>query len=258
MVPSSFALTKWYLDCLDRDNRLVILYWASLQWRRLRVVWSSVVRHAPGDRVIARSSVRACDPPVHDGAATRWLAPRLGCAAELAAGVPRMAPQELAPGVTWTCVSPAANATIRLGSEVFRGTGYAEVMNLNVMPWTLGIRHLRWGRWISDDTARSVVWIDWNHEAGTRWVFLDGRTAGGTELDDTGVRWRGGSLTLDDANVAIDRGLGATVRRIPALRAVAPRWLVGGHEVRSTRAGVLRDGAAQIHGTAVDETVDFG
>ena len=44
MTSGSFAFTKWYIDCLDEEGRLVILYWASLEWRRLRFTWQSVVR----------------------------------------------------------------------------------------------------------------------------------------------------------------------------------------------------------------------
>ncbi len=66
------------------------------------------------------------------------------------------------------------------------------------------------------------------------------------------------TLSLGAPTVLVDRSIGATIRRIPALRALVPKWLIAGHEVRRTRSGVLRDGMNEIRGTAVDETVEFG
>lgn len=258
MASGSFAFTKWYIDCLDRDGRLIILYWASLKWRRLLLTWHSVTRCDPGARVWARSSVRACEPPVPSGASIRWASTPLKIAVAMTASGNSIAAQELADGVSWACPAPAARVTVQLGDTAFRGTGYAEVMQLRVPPWTLGIRRLRWGRWISDDTARSVVWIEWNGVADRRWVFRDGTSEAAAKLEERMVTAGPATVALGEAQVVVDRGLGGTLGRVPAVRAVAPRWLLGGHEVRRTRAGVLREGRAETRGTAVDEIVDFG
>jgi len=254
----SFALTKWYIDCLDREGRLTILYWASLEWRRFRLTWHSVSICAPGEPVKTRSSVVACAPPVSSASSVTWNSARLKCEVELTRGVSGIAEQELAPGVSWTCVAPAARATIRLDDTVVRGTGYAEVIRLTTPPWKVGIRELRWGRWISDDATRSVVWIAWAGDADKRWAFLDGKAATSAALEERSISAGDATLALDAPTVLVDRGLAKTIGKVPGLRAAVPRWLSGGHEQRRTRAGILREGRAVFRGSAVDEVVSFG
>ena len=257
MTPGSFAFTKWYIDCLDEEGRLVILYWASLKWRRLRLTWHSVVRCEPGARAQARSTVLPCAAPVQSPGEVRWKSERLDCEVHLAGGARGIATQHLADGVSWTAVAPGARARVRLGDSEFSGTGYAEHIELRVAPWTIGLHRLRWGRWISGDATRSAVWIEWNDSPNTRWVFLDGARVDAT-LDDMSVAAPGATLTLDTPHVVVDRSLGAAINRIPALRAVAPSWLVAGSEERRTRTGTLRESGDVTRGSAVDEVVNFG
>ena len=258
MTRGSFAFTKWYIDCLDATGGLVILYWTSLEWRRLRLSWHSVTYSVPGAAPRTRSSIVACEPPIAVAGSIRWNSTRLRCEADLHVGVDAIATQELAPGVFWTCAVPAARATIRLGNTVFRGTGYAEHIRLQVPPWQLGIRRLRWGRWIGDGAARSVVWIEWNGDTDRRWVFLDGRAAHGSRIDEHAVVSGNASLALEPGHVVIDRRVGAAIGRIAALRAISPRWLMAARETRRTRVGTLSDGETETRGTAVDEVVEFG
>lgn len=257
MTRGAFAFTKWYLDCLDEEGRLLILYWATLEWRRLKLTWHSVARCEPGAQVQTRSSVRPCAAPVQSPGVVRWKSEVLDCEVELVGGGSGIATQQLADGVAWTAVAPGSHARVRLGDTEFHGTGYAEHFTLRVAPWTLGLHQLRWGRWISSDATRSAVWIQWNGSPDTQWVFLDGARANAT-VDDDSVTASGATLALDPPRVVVDRSLGATVNRIPALRAVAPRWLVAGKEERRTRPGTLREGRTETQGTAVDEVVDFG
>lgn len=258
MTPASFAFTKWYIDCLDREGRLVIVYWTSLDWRRLRLTWHSVIRCVPGAPVRARSSVAPCPPPTQSANTIHWGSSRLDCDIQLDGVGHGIAPQRLADGLTWSCAAPGARTTVRLGDSIFRGTGYAELIELRVPPWQLGIEQLRWGRWIGDDAATSLVWIEWNADKSNRWVFIGNQRAKTAGISEAAVFADDATLTLDAPTVVIDRGLGHTINRIPALRAVAPRWLVGGREERRTRAGTLRRGAIEMHGTAVDEIVEFG
>lgn len=235
----------------------MILYWASLEWRRLRLTWHSVSSCEAGAHVLTRSSVVPSAPPVATAASVTWKSARLNCEVELAPGVGSIPRQELAPGVSWTCVAPAARATVRLDDAVIRGTGYAEVIELRTPPWKIGLQQLRWGRWISDDAARSVVWIAWKGDADRRWVFLDDNAAAGTVSEDS-VNAGSATLALDAPSIIMNRGLKQTIGKIAALSAVAPRWLLGGHEERRTRTGTLREGRTETRGTAVDEIVDFG
>jgi hypothetical protein len=253
-----FAFTKWYIDCLDANGSLVILYWMSLEWRRLRLTWHSVTQSAPGAAPRTRSSIVACEPPVEAAGKIRWSSKRLHCEADLHTGVAAIATQELAPGVLWTCAAPAARTTIRLGDTVFRGTGYAEHIRLEVPPWQLGIRRLRWGRWIGEGAARSVVWIEWNGDSDRRWVFLDGLARDTGRVDERSVVAGNATLALDDGTVVIDRRVGGVISRVAPLRAIMPRWLMAARETRRTRTGTLSDGRTETRGTAVDEVVDFG
>ena len=258
MTRGSFAFTKWYIDCLDANGSLVILYWTSLEWRRLRLTWHSVTHALNGAAPRTRSSIVACDPPVEASGKIRWSSKRLRCEADLHSGAAGIATQELAPGVFWTCAAPAARTTVRLGDTVFHGTGYAEHVRLEVPPWQLGIQQLRWGRWIGDDAARSLVWIEWHGDKDRRWVFLDGLVSDTRRIEERSVVAGNATLALDAGTVVIDRPVGGVISRIAPLRAIAPRWLMAARETRRTRHGTLSDRGIETRGTAVDEVVAFG
>jgi hypothetical protein len=259
-----FALTKWYFDCVAADGRVVIGYWASLAWRRLRLTWQNVVLYEPGRPPVRRSSLAPAPPPDLAAGAIRWRAPALGCDLAVESRQPPFAARLLADGagvVDWQVEAPAAQVAVTLrGFAPVEGPGYAERILLTVPPWRLPIRELRWGRWLDAAASRSVVWIDWRGAAPRTWVFVDGALAPEAQVTDecVGVGAGGVSVVLGDRRTLEALAFAEITASIPVLQAVVPKSLLALRQTRWCSAGTLQENdAAALGGRAIHEVVVF-
>ncbi len=248
------------MDCVDDEGGVVIAYWTSLAWRGLALTWHSVARYNPDGTHTSRTSIAHCGPPLLTTASVTWEAPRLRCVVNLRPRQHALATMNLHDGVEWSCLAPAAESSITLaGRPAIRGTGYAERIVMHVPPWQLGIRELRWGRWISSNAARSAVWIEWTGSAARRWVFFDGHLATRGEITDDTIQAGQAQLALGERRTLHDRTLGKSLGRITALKAVVPKSLLSLRETKWVRSGVLRlPNLPAVSGTVIDEVAVFG
>jgi hypothetical protein len=161
--------------------------------------------------------------------------------------------------VDWRCEAPAASVTVTLPDRpALTGRGYAERLEMTLLPWRLPIDELRWGRWISDDGSRSLVWIDWTGPQPRTDVYVDGQLQSGATVTRDRVEAGGVSLLLSDRRVLHSRsvasalaGLAPVLSRLPSawLRVEDAKWL--------SRARVHRSGAPTEAGWCIDEVVRF-
>ena len=174
----SFSLTKWYLDCVDADGRVAIAYWTEVAWRRLAICWHSLAVYNPGSAPLERSSAKAAPAPTSVDGTITWNADQLCCRLTCHSRVPiltRRLLNDRVGAVDWRCESARVDMVIACdGREILRGQGYAECLNMTLLPWQLPIDTLRWGRWLSSSSDRSLVWIDWCGPHPLTAIVLDG------------------------------------------------------------------------------------
>lgn len=257
-----FTFTKWYLDCVDDDGRVAIGYWASLAWRGLALTWQGLTVIENGRRSIHRSTFAGGEKPARDRDRILWQSPALECglAAESRHGPMALRLLESETGfVDWICEAPAALVTVDLaGRPQIRGTGYAERLELTVPPWRLPITELRWGRWMDNAAAHSVVWIDWRGAEPRTWVFLHGVRAAQAVVGDDRVTAGAVTLTLAGRSALFSRSPGEIIDGIPALRAIVPASVLALREMKWSSHGILQGaGSASIEGRAIHERVTF-
>src|SRR5450759_266493 len=112
-----FALTKWYIDCVDGHGRSAMVYSSALAWGRATVSWHSLSIHQPGIDPTHDSSVARLALPGREGSHLCWRAEPLGCTVRCR---PVLAPfsrrlLERADGfVDWQCEASAATVEIEL------------------------------------------------------------------------------------------------------------------------------------------------
>jgi hypothetical protein len=258
----AFTLTKWYLDCTDADGRVAIVYWASLTWHGLALTWQGLSVTENGCEAIHRSTLAAGGMPARERDRILWRSPGLEC--ELVADVhdPPIAVRlfESEGGfVDWRCEAPAALVTLDLaGGSTLRGPGYAERLELTIPPWRLPITELRWGRWIDDAAARSVIWIDWRGAEPRIWVFVDGVPFTDAAVSDDRVSVGDATLVLACRSALSSRAADEIIDGIPGLRALIPISVFTPREMKWSSRGILqRVGVVPIEGRAIHELVAF-
>ena len=260
---SSFTLTKWYLDCVDDAGRTVVGYWATLAWRALSLTWQSVDVFDSDRPALHRWSVRPSAPPQQAPQGIRWQSPAIGCVITVE---PRQSPfahrllDDASGTVDWTVECPVGRVTAEIdGAGVICGDGYVERLELRVPPWRLPITELRWGRCVSSEAAKSVVWIDWRGPAPERWVLRNGQLATNSAVSDTTVSGEGFTLSLTPQRRLVHRALYELLDPLPAVRAVLPESSLALSETKWLGTGRLQEeSGAPLTLPAVYEVVRMG
>lgn len=260
-VARTFSLEKWYCDWVGADGSAAIGYWASLQWKGLVLTWEQITAFPPEGPPQRRSALAGDAAPRVEGSLVKWDAPAIGVRYEADRTVPAFEEFLLDTGegtLQWRVEAPTALVTLTQDEGApLEGSGYVERLAMTVPPWALPLKELRWGRWISTDRSRSVVWIDWRGGPPKVWVYLDGQRLHEATVTDEAVRAPGVTLILEPGRTLIAHALDEVVARIPPLRPLVPVSLL--HLRQDTRLSVGRlSGAGTsglITGTAVHELV---
>ena len=255
----SFTLTKWYQDSVDPAGRAAIAYSTALGWRGLTMSWHAVALYEPGCPPRERSTLARTALPSHENGRIVWRPRALGATFFTDPLLERFHVRFLDDGrgiVDWTCEAGAARTSVALGGCSVEGLGYAERLLLTVAPWRLPIDEMRWGRWISADGRRSVVWIDWRGPEPATAVFVDGVRQPRAVVTDDRVTADRLVLTLSSPRVLHARSIGDIVGRIRPLRALVPASWLAVEDRKCLSEGAL-DGPDPATGWAIHEIVRF-
>jgi len=239
----SFTLRKSYLDVVDGAGRCAVAYSAELGWGPFSLRWEGLSLHEPGRPPVHRSSwggrgalgLRVTCEPWCPAFATRLL--------DTPAGT-----------LDWSCDAPAAHVAIESDEGVqISGTGYAEHLVLAMLPWKLPIDELRWGRWISDASRHSIVWIDWRGVRPLTLLVENGAALDARDgaVDEASVRCGDRVLRLTDTETLHSRTLAEILGPKTALLDRLPAsW-----RTLEDRKSLSRVAMGEESGWAVHETV---
>jgi len=258
---SAFSLTKWYVDCVDAAGNTAIAYWSAIAWRGVEFTWHSISLHETGAEPFTRSSAKSVPPPTSADGTITWdadpLKCRLTCHSRDQAFSKRLLERDEGV-VDWRCEAVRGRVSVECdGRRILHGIGYAECLTMTLPPWRLPIDTLRWGRWLSDSSDRSVVWIDWQGPHPLTAVFVDGHLHHTGIVSDEGVETGGAVVTLADRHTLYSRSL---VDTLGVLRPVLdpllpPAWLaLEDHKWRS-RGTLSAEGRSNDTGWVIHETL---
>jgi hypothetical protein len=258
-----FRLAKWYLDLVAEDGTALITYAASLRWGAIRLQYASTILSRTGTAPIERSQFTRVQLPDDTDDVLHVSLPGLGLTGEwcrTAAPIQATLLADASGVVQWDCLLPSGRVAVELNGESLTGAGYAERLTLTCPPWSLPFRRLRWGRYVG--ATRSLVWIDWDHDAARRWVWVDGQLQPGAVP------------AMDAVTCLRDAGGGVSLRLTPervlcerrALQVIAHRWPAFGvlplgplrdlHETKRLARGSLHGGEGLLEtGWVIHEEV---
>ena len=264
---SHFSLVKWYMDCVSDRGEVAILYSARVRWRGIRLAYSNLIwtDGAAGNSASSTHSVKIR----RDGQQILVASPQLDVQGQWTA---RAAPVERtvyaceSGSVIWNCLQPAASVCLSVGEKKLAGAGYAECLTLTLPPWQLPLRHLQWGRFVSDPdaltpdalTSETLTWIDWKGPYALSLAIHSGASHEGASISTTEVAWGGGKLRTEEPLALRTGRLGSTVLpAAPALSRIFPHSLFNIEEKKWRSRGILETPDRQSRGWVIHETVDW-
>lgn len=260
---ASFALSKWYLDCVGDDGDVFIAYVAEVRWRALALRYTSTLVQRAGQEPRVDSTLRSAPFPRFIAGTLSWAAPALHVAGRWASLAPPAGDTLFAGGdgtVEWRCQQPRARAEVTFdAAPPIRGLGYTEHLKLTLPPWQLPIDELRWGRFLAEDA--SLVWLDWRGPHQRQIVLLDtarsaGRTLDHARIDESGVDAGSVRLTLAEPRVLRQGALGKTALAVlPAVETLLPVRILATDERKWLARGTLERDGARSEGWVIHEVV---
>lgn len=255
----AFSLTKWYLDVVTDDGRLAIAYWSEVRFGAMQHAVCGLVRAGGGART-SQFSLRSARHPRLLNDRLVWRAPALDVDVSLLRLSPDVS-RRLFDGpegaIDWMAWAPSADVRLTVGDNVLHGEGYAERIDLTIVPWAIPLRTLRWGRWVSG--SRSAVWITWEGPHEVRVAWLDSVSTPAPTVSEDGVDLGGaGRVLFRGLTKVTDASVGEQLTSLTPLRMVIDR-VAQSHQLRwFTRGTLLVPGAEPLDGWAVHELVRWG
>ncbi|HTY64029.1 MAG TPA: hypothetical protein VMG30_17405 [Acidobacteriota bacterium] len=256
-------ISKWYLDCVDESGNFFIGYTASLSFGffPLHLVSRLTCIHGDVDQRTSSTWLRHTDP-VETASALTWTCPKLhlkGTWMPLLAPISRNLFKNERGSVLWHCAQPLSEVDVAWnGIDTMRGFGYAERLELTIVPGDIGLSRLRWGRFTAPGI--SVIWIQWSGRECRSVVLLNGNDMDQSMLsadslvmgDNLCLRWS------DSASIRSGRLETSVLGASPVLKKVFPSWITNIHETKWRSRGRLFVGEQmKAEGWIIHETVDF-
>ena len=261
-MAAHFSLVKWYMDCVSDAGEVAILYSARVRWRGVRLAYSNLI-WTDGATSKSASSMHSVKIR-HEEQQILVASQQLGIQGQWTA---RAAPVERTVyacetgSVIWNCLQPAASVCLSAREKKLTGAGYAECLTLTLPPWQLPLRHLQWGRFVSDRdalTSETLTWIDWKGPYATRLVVHNGASHECASISTTEVAWDGGTLRMEEPLALRAGRLASTVLpAAPALSRVFPNFLFNVEEKKWRSRGIMETPYHQSRGWVIHETVDW-
>ena len=203
------------MDCVSDAGEVAILYSARVRWRGIGMAYSNLISTdgatGKSTSTMHGARIRREEPQI------LVASPRLGLQGNWTA---RATPIERtvyaceSGSVVWNCLQPAASVSLKIGEKKLTGAGYAECLTLTLPPWQLPLRHLQWGRFVSDCNALTrdaVAWIDWKGPYAMSLVVHNGASHENASISPNEVTWDGGTLRMEEPLALRAGRLGSTI-----------------------------------------------
>jgi hypothetical protein len=237
-------LEKWYADMVE-DGRVEIRYQANLHVGPVTIGYSG--RLSEGRTSLTRIGMRRQPMPEIRGNAVHWPAgtgdPAI--AWHGACSQPQQLWQNGNQAVSWDPI--VLNGSVAVDGRHSLARGYVERLTLNLAPWRLGLKTLKWGRFCG--RKHSLVWIDWIGGIPMKLSLLDGQTEWLEEVGQRQIRTEHARLALGKPTEIVSESLGSgALAALGWIRMfVVPRFLSG------IETKWLAEASLELRGEAVDQ-----
>lgn len=265
-VNGPLHLNKWFLDFVNEDGKLMIFYAAFLQWKGLKVPYSSWLLYCPENGKSQKSRFRKIHLPQQKDNVITWSDPKFGVEGTWES---KAAPLESRifdsddGYLDWKCFQPASKVQLNINGNTLKGCGYAEQLTLTAFPWKIPMEELRWGRFISPE--HNIVWIELRKETRQQWLWLNGKKIvhciiedDYISIPDEGLILKLGKNVTLESEKKIFNVVEKLIRHLPGFNKIIPIQFLMADEKKWFSTGVLEQkGKKPVSGHAIHELVNF-
>ncbi|MFZ1493191.1 MAG: hypothetical protein WAU60_07220 [Candidatus Competibacter denitrificans] len=245
-------LEKWYGDFVS-NGRAQIWYLANLHFGPLTLGYQGNLGAGRASKTVL--DFRGFEMPTVRGESLYWPA-SIDQTEIIWKGVcrrPQWLWQQGKQAVLWEPV--VLNGEMSIVQEQQEVRGYAERLTLNFMPWRLGLKTLKWGRFCG--RKHSLVWIEWCGRIQKKLALLDGHATAWLTVGERSVRTEQARLSIETPHQIVSEALGiGALHPFDWLRVFEIAQFLSGVETKWFTEGILElDGAEVEQGSVLYEEV---
>lgn len=239
---SDFALEKWYIDAIDEEGRAFIGYSARLRWKSISLSYNNYTFLDLNEASpLVKSSFSVKSFPDYSDDKLRWVFKNITVeSSRIDPSFGQILLKDESGEINWSCLLPKASVKIHLNEKsVLSGPGYAEKIDISILPWKIPIEKLHWGRYLSKDDT--IIWIRWEGPIEKNLVFHNGETAKGHRIEQNVVQFGDYTLQLQNAR-SIRKGtvMQTVFSKFPAISKLFPSVIKQLQENKWVSDGILK------------------
>ncbi|KCV82027.1 hypothetical protein ATO10_09278 [Actibacterium atlanticum] len=247
------------MDAVTEAGEYFIGYFAELQFAGLYLCYADTVHsvgirgHSQGPKFDRKGA------PVAAGKSLKWHHAGLGVDGQwepLCYPVHKELLSSPDGRVDWHCMQPGSRVHLSTaGGMHVEALGYCERLDLDILPWRLGLQELIWGRFVSE--TDTIVWIEWKGEHPRWLLFHNGAPVTLASLCQSHVQGPDFRLEIEPVETLRQGHLGPNIlSKVPAVHKLAPAALLQVHEHKQLGRGALTfQNGKVIEGWVIHETV---
>ena len=256
-------LKKWYLDFVSDDGVAALCYSAKLRYKGLSLGYSALVNGQYDKDFTAHYSLQSPCPEINGNSlqwhSAKWQTGFSWQTDSQAISQPLSLWQTSKGSVQWHNLIPGAKAQMHQNQQATSGMGYVEQLSLDIPPWKLPIKRLRWGRFVSQ--GATLVWIMWHLRDGStkQWLTLNQQAVKTFNLAQQSIACTHGHLHIGQGSPIRQGYLKDTAfSSIALLQWLFPESILNIYEHKQLAPATFHtDAGEQTEGWVIDEIVDF-
>lgn len=247
------------MDVCDDSGNTFIGYSVKLKWKKVAISYRGYIfRSQAGKSFGANKLGDSCMPAVQTDS-IEWNTPEVN-------GIWRSKSSPVSESIllpdqsrfSWNCLQPLSDVRVKIGNETtITGSGYAEKITLDIVPWKLPITTLYWGRFTSRE--HSVIWIHWAGSFPLTIVYADGIRLNEINIGEKEIHFPDGRIIFDELHPIRTGTLSETVlKNLHAIRKLFPINALSINENKwFCNATFISRNGNQVRGQCIHEIVNF-
>ncbi len=259
----NFYIKKIYADRVDNDGNLFICYLAKIKWNLININYSFKLHiDTKLDDFREVSSFKNFQMPNVNNGIFEFESKNINLNFKYKNISPTNISEKLFENndnetVNWNCFQAISETEIISDNKLYKGLGYAEILEMNVKPWKLPVNVLKWGRFVSKE--HSLVWIVWEGSHPISKFWLDGKLIEVDNINENGIKFQDKNIELkfiDTFNIRDGKVVNLLPKASKLLNSIGNK-IINLHETKYLSKSILTFNSQEFEGWSIYEVVHW-
>lgn len=253
-----FTFESWYFDCIDETtNDVFIGYTVKFRWKFISMRYHGYV--------LSKKDVQTERNSFSKPARVNVITPILSISSKLydfsgtweerGSSFTENIFENEKGSVHLECFQPRSDVNIRLKNDIIAGTGFCKRIKLNIKPWQMPLKELKWGRCHTD--SETYIWVYAKGDPAINLMLLNNKQYKITSITPATVCTEDFSLNFDKLRIVQNSRIENMISKSLSLKTVLPPKAKKIHTLKFYSPVTIKNGDSVKKGKAIFETLTF-